>query len=328
MVGGVGYFDTEQSSSSMLQIEDNKSEIRKLQETVSNYIQKAETIQISKLTIDKLEKDGFTVIASSVNSINDSDYQISDRFHKFQWPVKNNEKDKRNKDEYLEFLTAFTESFNQLQVKLSIESPHLNTVVGIDPHHLNGEADLYVMPKDCRVICRNQLSMVFEMKPNDFSSNNLAQAIGYVIAANSLFDIPGRPSPVGILSDFIDQWYLIWIGKEGEVFYAGTEKDLELNKKPLTRLTALYYIQKHLDNYNKLLNSEDTNKRRAEHYGWAFDGFEAGILKKQKILVAEDNMRDLLETAEEVILYDMRKRMLQTPLFQIPPPAEEFSYYS
>ena len=42
----------------------------------------------------------------------------------------------------------------------------------------------------------------------------------------------------------------------------------------------------------------------------------------KKILVAEDNMRDLLETAEEVALYDMRKRMLQTPLFQIPPPAE------
>jgi len=51
-------------------------------------------------------------------------------------------------------------------------------------------------------------------------------------------------------------------------------------------------------------------------------------LKKQKLLLAEDNMRDLLETAEEVAMYDMGKRMLNTPLFQIPPPAEEFSYSS
>ena len=335
----VGLVDTEQSSSSMLQIEDKISKLQesnsklqesnsKLQETVSTYIQKAETIQISKLTIDKLEKDGFTLIASSVNSINDSDYQISDRFHKFQWPVKNNENDKRNKDAYLEYLTGFAESFNRLQVKNSIESPHLNTVVGIDPHHLNGEADLYVMPKACRLIFRNQLSMVFEMKSNDISSNNLAQAIGYVIAANSLFDVPGRPSPVGVLSDFIDQWYLIWIGKEGEVFYAGMEKDLELKEKPLTRLTALYYVQKHLDHYNQLLNSEDTKKRRAEHFGWAFDGFEAGSLKKQKMAVAEDNMRDLLETDEEIVIYDMNKRLRDTPLFQIPPSAEFLSYYS
>jgi hypothetical protein len=338
----VGLVDTEQSASSMLQIEVIKTEIRKLQEsnsklqesnsklqeTVSNYIQKAETIQISKLTVDKLEKDGFTLIASSVNSINDSDYQILDRFHKFEWPAKNSEKDKRNKDAYLEYLTAFTESFSLLQVKISIESPHLNTVVGIDPHHLNGEADLYVMPKRCRLIYRNQLSMVFEMKPNDISSNNLAQAVGYVIAANSLFDIPGRPSPVGVLSDFIDQWYLIWIGKEGEVFYAGMEKDLELKEKPLTRLTALYYVQKHFENYNQLLKSEDSEKRRAEHFGWAFDGFEAGSLKKQKMAVAEDNMRDLLETDEEIAIYDMNKRLRDTPLFQIPPSDKVLSYYS
>jgi hypothetical protein len=44
--------------------------------------------------------------------------------------------------------------------------------------------------------------------------------------------------------------------------------------------------------------------------------------------VAEDNKRDLLEAVEEFALYDMRKRMLNTPLFQIPPPAEEFSYFS
>ena len=83
-----------------------------------------------------------------------------------------------------------------------------------------------------------------------------------------------------------------------------------------------------MENYDQLLNDEKSKKRRAENFGWAFDGFEAGTLKKQKILVGEDNMRDLLETAEEVALYDMKKRMLDTPLFQIPPPAEGFSYFS
>jgi L-arabinose isomerase len=70
-----------------------------------------------------------------------------------------------------------------------------------------------------------------------------------------------------------------------------------------------------LDHYNQLLKSEDTKKRRAEHFGWAFDRFEAGSLKKQKMTVAEDNKRDLLETDEEIVIYDMNKRLRDTPLF-------------
>ena len=106
------------------------------------------------------------------------------------------------------------------------------------------------------------------------------------------------------------------------------EKDSELKEKPLTRLTALYYVQKHLDHYNQLLNSKDTKKRREEHFGWAFDGFESDSLKKQKLAVAEDNMRDLLETDEEIAIYDMNKRLRHTTLFQIPASAEFQSYFS
>ena len=120
------------------------------------------------------------------------------------------------------------------------------------------------------------------MKPNEIRSNNLAQAIGYVIAANSLFDVPGRPSPVGVLTDFIDQWYLIWIGGEGEVFYSCTEENSSGDETPLSRNAALYYIQKHMENYNLLLKNEKASKRRAEDYAWAFDRFEAGSLKKTK----------------------------------------------
>jgi hypothetical protein len=87
-----------------------------------------------------------------------------------------------------------------------------------------------------------------------------------------------------------------------------------------------------LEQYNQLLDYEDgeeNKKRKAEHFDWAFDGFEAGILKKQKVVVAEDNMLDLLETKEEIALYGMRKRMQDTPLFQIPPSAEgPFSYFA
>jgi hypothetical protein len=81
-------------------------------------------------------------------------------------------------------------------------------------------------------------------------------------------------------------------------------------------------------NYNNLLNDEKATKRKAENIGWAFDGFEAGSLKKQRVMIAEDNMRDLLETDEEIAMYDMNKRMRDTPLFQIPPSAEPLSYFS
>jgi hypothetical protein len=164
--------------------------------------------------------------------------------------------------------------------------------------------------------------MVFEMKPNEITPNHLAQAIGCVIAANSLFDISGRPSPVGVLSDFADQWILIWIGKNQEICYAETESDSNGTEKVLTRETAIYYIRKHLYHYDRLLQDEHKKKRRAETAEWAFDHFEAGTLKKVRVMEGEDNMYDVLETNEEMALYDMTKRMRNTPLFDIPRSAQ------
>ena len=77
-----------------------------------------------------------------------------------------------------------------------------------------------------------------------------------------------------------------------------------------------------------MLNNEKITKPRAEHFGYAFDGFEAGSLKKQKMALAEDNMRDLLETDEEIAMYDMNKKLRDTPLFQIPPSDTVLPYYS
>ncbi|KAJ3362875.1 hypothetical protein HDU91_003220, partial [Kappamyces sp. JEL0680] len=158
------------------------------------------------------------------------------------------------------------------------------------------------------------------------------QAIGYVIAADSLFDIPDRPSPVGILSDLMDQWVLIWIGTENRVLYCKTEKDKQGKKTPLSRGTALYYLRKHLTQYNQMLLDEDSQKnsqkRKADDdFNWAFGDVKAGRLKKFRLAV-EDNMRDLIEDEEELILYDMRKRMENTPMFQIPPAESHMPYFN
>jgi hypothetical protein len=67
--------------------------------------------------------------------------------------------------------------------------------------------------------------MVFEIKPKQITASNLAQAIGYVIAANSIFNLSKRPSPVGVLSDFIDQLVLIWVGNDEKSFYTSKEQE-------------------------------------------------------------------------------------------------------
>jgi hypothetical protein len=331
----------------MLQIEENKLQILKLkemnnkleeksanleeksgnlEETVNNYIRKAQTVAISDLDIEAIEKDGYVCEAKAVDTPTKLDFNTPD---KFVWPVPDKENDKSNTDAYLKYLMEIALDFKKLQVKKSIESPHLNTTVGVNPHHLNGKADIYVMPSICQRVSRNQLAMVFEMKPNDITSKNVAQAIGYVIAANSLFDIHGRPSPVGVLSDFNDQWVLIWVGKGDVVCYAEMEIDSSGIEKAITRETAIYYIRKHLKYYNQLLLDERSLKRKADDFNWVFDGFEAGSLKKYRVSQAEDNMSDLLETEEEVALYDMRQRLRMTPLFEIPSAAENnLSYFS
>ncbi|KAJ3003718.1 UNVERIFIED_CONTAM: hypothetical protein HDU68_005547 [Siphonaria sp. JEL0065] len=172
--------------------------------------------------------------------------------------------------------------------------------------------------------------MVVEMKPKAFEPDNLAQAIGYTIAANSLFDIKGRPAPVGVLTDFGNQWSLVWIGSGGVIKYAETERDDSGSRCKLTRKTALHHIRKHLELYDSLLNDEIAKKRKAgsDEIAWAFDRLQAGVLKRQKVSVGEDNMYDVLESESEVRMYEMMKRMKDTPIFDILPPAECLSYFS
>jgi hypothetical protein len=99
---------------------------------------------------------------------------------------------------------------------------------------------------------------------------------------------------------------LIWIGKESEIIYAATEKDSDGVRKELTRETAMY------KSYNLLLRDGG----RSSEVGWAFDGLEAGRLKRQRSVAPDDNMFDVLETGEDIAMYNMSKRFRMTPLFE------------
>ncbi|KAJ3301426.1 hypothetical protein HDV03_000850 [Kappamyces sp. JEL0829] len=215
--------------------------VQKIEETLNKYIQKASTVQISSLNFDTIDKDGYSYFAKVVKSPKRLDFSVP---KPFKWPVPDKETDKRNTDAYLAYLEGIVKDYSELQAQNTIESPYLYTTVGVNPHHVTGTTDLYIIPY-------------------------------------------------------------------------GT--------------TALYYLRKHLARYNQMMLDEDSQKdslkRKAdEDANWAFGDFKAGRLKKMR-LAAEDNMRDLIEDEEELILYDMRKRMENTPLFQIPPPAESHMPY-
>jgi hypothetical protein len=63
-----------------------------------------------------------------------------------------------------------------------------------------------------------------ELKPNEIIEDNLAQAISQVIAASILSTREDDfPPPVGVLTDLMDQWVLIWIGKDGSIIYSEKE---------------------------------------------------------------------------------------------------------
>ena len=145
-------------------------------------------------------------------------------------------------------------------------------------------------------------------------------------------------SPYSNLSDFRDQWVLVWVGKDGQLFYGETEVDDDGIERLLTAKTAIHYIKKHLQFYSKILqdegglrrkSSEGGKKRKSSDFSLAFDKFEAGKLKKSKITLSEDNMRDMLETDEERALYDVHMKLKGSSFFQIPQAAEpHLSYFS
>jgi hypothetical protein len=79
-----------------------------------------------------------------VNTPTKIDFELPEEF---KWPAPDKpdkEIDKENTcvPEYLKKIVAV---FNKLQVKKSMES-NLIAIVSVVPHHLNGAADIYVLP--------------------------------------------------------------------------------------------------------------------------------------------------------------------------------------
>jgi hypothetical protein len=89
----------------------------KLEQTVHNYIQAAETVRISDLDIAMLEKDGYVCISKSVDTPQDLHFTVPE---KFVWPVPDKELDKKNADAYLEYLQKISSDFKRLHAKKSI----------------------------------------------------------------------------------------------------------------------------------------------------------------------------------------------------------------
>ena len=80
----------------------------------------------------------------------------------------------------------------------------------------------------------------------------------------------------------------------------------------------MFYIHKHQSFYNQILLEEFKDsklrmKRSPEDYSQAF-GLASGTLKKARMYSnAADNVMDFCETEEDLVLHNMRRRLLQTP---------------
>ncbi|ETV81106.1 hypothetical protein H257_05709 [Aphanomyces astaci] len=200
----------------------------------------------------------------------------------FEWIDGVNENDSRNVQMYKEYVALMLQDFVQLVVSTTVRLG-FSTPVGESRRRLTGAPDLYVVPRGCAFnMCgRTEVVMVIELKKHDtLSDANIAQTAGYLLAAHTLFDKQAyRPTPVAVLTNLRDEWHLFWVDRNGEVY------DLQALK-----LFPAF---------------GDTNTM-------------AGQVKKFAPLEYEDNMVDVLETEEEVLLYQMSKRLQRTTAFDMP----------
>jgi hypothetical protein len=280
------------------QFNDLRAEFKELKESVTKYIEKAATIAFSALDWKTLERDGVKTEAITLPIVkNLIDYP------KFKWINSNKEDAKENKDAYLKYVCDLLSEFKLLKVELAPKNL-LDCDSGL-PHHLKGTTDLIAFPAHAAMLKRNNLNIVFELKPNLFVENNIAQTIGEVIAANSLSHNDGSfPSPVGVLTDLMEQWALIWISKNGIVHVANTMVTNENIVNPLDRNTAIYYIKKHFELCNQLVGFKISKKRSfdesvLEDINLAFGAYDSGYWKSRQDVTANDPMEDFFDTMDE-----------------------------
>ncbi|RQM25001.1 hypothetical protein B5M09_010161 [Aphanomyces astaci] len=236
-----------------------------------------------------------------------------------------NENDSRNVQMYKEYVALMLQDFVQLVVSTTVRLG-FSTPVGESRRRLTGAPDLYVVPRGCAFnMCgRTEVVMVIELKKHDtLSDANIAQTAGYLLAAHTLFDKQAyRPTPVAVLTNLRDEWHLFWVDRNGEVCMMTMDSNLQI----LTRETAWQYIRKHCEYVNSVFREElaaggpivDDLQALKLFPAFGDTNTMAGQVKKFAPLEYEDNMVDVLETEEEVLLYQMSKRLQRTTAFDMP----------
>ncbi|ETV63925.1 hypothetical protein H257_19140 [Aphanomyces astaci] len=223
-----------------------------------------------------------------------------------------------------DYVAYMLQDFVPLMVSTTVRFG-LSTPVGESRRRLTGAPDLYVLPSVCADTCgRTEVVMVIELKKHDtLSDANIAQTVGYLIAAHTLFDKQAyRPTPVGVLTNLRDEWHLFWVDPNGEVCMMTRDSNLQ----KLTRETAWQYIRKHCEYVSSVLQQElaagapvlDDLQALKLFPVFGDTNTMAGQAKKFAPLEYEDNMADVLETEEEVLLYQMSKRLQRTTAFDMP----------
>ncbi|ETV69781.1 hypothetical protein H257_14607 [Aphanomyces astaci] len=263
------------------------------------------SLSISKLTFPKITELGYSMKGWMLPPVDGVPRQnIPD----FEWMDGVNETDSRNVQRYKDCVAYMLRDFPQLMITTTV---HL----GLSTPWANPDADSRGPPT---------LVMVIELKKHDtLSVANIAQTARYLLAAHTLFDKQAyRPTPVGVLTNLQDEWLLCWVDRNGEVCMMTMDRD----HQKLTRETAWQYIRKHCEYVNSVLREE------LAAGGTLVDDLQAlklfpvfgdtntmgGQVRKFAPLEYEDNMADVLETEEEVLLYQMYKRLQRTTAFDMP----------
>jgi hypothetical protein len=298
-----------------------------LKDTVNKYIEKAATIAFSALDSKVLEEDGVkTAAVTLVQPISVKEYPP------FKW-INSREDSKENKVAYLEYVSEIMKEFKCIKIDVAPNNL-LDCNSGLI-HRLKGTTDLIAYPVKAKGNMRNHLNMVIELKPNIFEDNNIAQTIGEVIAANSLsHDSGSYPSPVGVLTDLMEQWFLVWISNIGVVTYASTmSKKGNSTPLPLDRNTALHYMKKHIETCDQIaapVHPKRLNETAlSEKVNLAFGSFECVYWKKIVTTIDDSRMDDFLDsmTATKFENYQLKKAFAALENSNIFPPAAEDTKY-
>ncbi|CAK4100307.1 unnamed protein product [Aphanomyces euteiches] len=293
---------------------------REFLEAVESVMKKQKTDRtswaISKLSMEKIDQLLFKIRRKRFPATDDLSME---RDHpEFEWIDGKSESNREHVDLYKKYITTVLGNTTDLSIETGLT---LDVSVGKPQLLLRGKADLCITPDGC--LGRNEIVMVIELKSGcreeTLSPANFAQTLGYFLAANTLFDCDDRPPPIGLLTNLKDAWCYFWVNAKKEISYAFKKKNGEL----LDRKTALYYLRKHCNYVNSCLQDEDVQSSNVSHATpdphVVFGMIPAGRLEKY-IVEYEDNMADVLETDEEIRLYEMSKRLRNTTAFVVPPP--------